>query len=105
MAQSVSTTATADNLPGPGRAIDTYVYQPGGRRLERFAMRIMIRYLDPWRIAAFIGRDGTIYAKVRGSTCTKDLALKTLSLIHCEEKGRNDTAIISGLKSLVRQAQ
>lgn len=36
---SFSTTATASNLPGAGRTIDTYVYQPVGRRVERLAKR------------------------------------------------------------------
>ena len=32
---SCSTTATKDNLPGTGRTIDTYIYQPLGRKVER----------------------------------------------------------------------
>ena len=32
--RTFSTTATGDNLPGPGRVIDTYIYQKYGRKLE-----------------------------------------------------------------------
>ena len=51
-----STTATADDLPGTGRALDTYFFQPAGRRVESFAMRITIRHLHPWRITDFMER-------------------------------------------------
>lgn len=40
---SFSTNATADDLPGPGRCIDSFFYQPVGRMLERFAMKIKIQ--------------------------------------------------------------
>ena len=52
--ESFSTTATVDNNPGTGRALDMYFFQPLGRRIERLAMRFTIRHLHPMRIEAFI---------------------------------------------------
>ena len=34
-----STNATADDLPGPGRLLDKYIYQRGGRIIERFVTK------------------------------------------------------------------
>ena len=39
---SVSTNATADNLPGPGRALDN-LYQSLGRRFESIANRLAVK--------------------------------------------------------------
>ena len=41
---SVSTNATMDNIPGTGRTIDKYFYQPVGRAIERFAPKITMRF-------------------------------------------------------------
>ena len=35
--------ATMDNIPGTGRTIDMYFYQPVGRAIEKFALKIAIR--------------------------------------------------------------
>ena len=43
LTNSYSTEATMDNLPGPGRTIDTYFYQPVGRAIEKFTLKIGIR--------------------------------------------------------------
>ena len=40
---SCSTNATVDNIPGTGRTIDMYFYQPVGRAIERLALKIAIR--------------------------------------------------------------
>ena len=40
---SVSTNATMDNIPGTGRTIDMCFYQPVGRAIEKFALKIAIR--------------------------------------------------------------
>ena len=40
---SCSTNATMDNIPGTGRTIDMCFYQPVGRAIERFALKIAIR--------------------------------------------------------------
>ena len=43
---SISTNATMDNIPGTGRTIDIYFYQPVGRVIEKFALYIGMR-LNP----------------------------------------------------------
>ena len=40
---SFSTNATMDNIPGTGRTIDMRFYQPVGRAIERFALKVAIR--------------------------------------------------------------
>ena len=40
---SCSTNATMDNIPGTGRTIDMCFYQPVGRAIEKFALKIAIR--------------------------------------------------------------
>ena len=96
---SFSTTATVDDNPGTGRVLDAYFFQPAGRRIERLAMRFTIRHLHPSRIEAFIDR---------GIGCFPWLGLKlTLSnaLRDIDTKHFSGPTVISGLKSLVRQAQ
>ena len=96
--ESFSTTATIDNNPGAGRALDTYFYQPVGRRIERLAMKITIRYLHPWRISAFlVGLFGG------------HISLRPKHSLNAALNGidgyRNGPIAVAGLKSLVRQAQ
>ena len=40
---SFSTNATMDNIPGTGRTIDMRFYQPVGRAIEKFALKIATR--------------------------------------------------------------
>ena len=40
---SFSTNATMDNIPGTGRTLDIHFYQPVGRAIEKFALKIAIR--------------------------------------------------------------
>ena len=40
---SFSTNATMDNIPGTGRTLDMCFYQPVGRAIEKFALKIAIR--------------------------------------------------------------
>ena len=98
--ESFSTTATVDDNPGTGRVLDTYFFQPAGRRIERLAMRFTIRHLHPWRIAAFINRNSGYYLWLIPKW-TLSYALQEIS------NAGNDlgSTIIAGLKSLVRQAQ
>ena len=99
--ESFSTTATVDDNPGTGRVLDKYFFQPAGRRIERLAMRFMIWHLHPWRIEAFINQNfkGHIYII---SKRTLNQALQDIDI--SAENGLG-TTVISGLKSLVRQAQ
>lgn len=97
--ESFSTTATVDDNPGTGRVLDTYFFQPAGRRIERFAMRFTIRYLHPSRIEAFIA-SGIEYFPWFGSKATLSIVLRNI------DRGQfSGPTVISGLKSLVRQAQ
>ena len=41
---SCSTNAMMDDIPGTGRTIDKYFYQPVGRAIERFAPKITMRF-------------------------------------------------------------
>ena len=40
---SFSTNGTMDNIPGTGRTLDMRFYQPVGRAIEKFALKIAIR--------------------------------------------------------------
>ena len=40
---SFSTNATMDNIPGTGRTLDMHFYQPVGRAIEKFALKIVGR--------------------------------------------------------------
>ena len=40
---SFSTNATMDNIPGTGRTIDMRFYQPVGRAIEKFALKMAMR--------------------------------------------------------------
>ena len=95
--ESFSTTATVDNNPGTGRVLDTYFFQPVGRRIERFALRITIGHLHPWRIEAFISENSK----------TEGILKQTLkdALQGIDARVNTGPIIVSGLKGLVRQAQ
>ena len=97
---SFSTTATVDDNPGTGRVLDTYFFQPAGRRIERLAMRFTIRYLHPSRIEAFIAPEDRGYAPELCIKLTLSMALQFIGRAHMPVP-----TVISGLKSLVRQAQ
>ena len=94
--ESFSTTATIDD--NPGTVLDTYFFQPAGRRIERLAMRFTIRYLYPWRIASFIDRVfGSIYYLPQKITLSD--ALNNIS------DYPDSPTVVAGLKGLVQQAQ
>ena len=99
--ESFSTTATVDDNPGTGRVLDTYFFQPAGRRIERLAMRFTIRHLHPSRIEALIA-GGIVHFPWLGNKFTLSIALQDIDRGHFS--GPTVTGI-SGLKSLVRQAQ
>ena len=96
---SFSTTATVDDNPGTGRVLDTYFFQPAGRRIERLAMRFTIRHLHPSRIEAFIA-GGIGYFPFIEHKLTLSFALRRIN-----PRNFSVPTVISGLKSLVRQAQ
>lgn len=100
---SWSTNDTSDDNPGPGRLLDKYLYQKGGKKVERliFWTRMRIPNIDPSRISNYIefltrphGPDG--------SMVTKREAI--IDLQHFFGKD-NASTIISGLKNLVHQTK
>ena len=98
--ESFSTTATVDDNPGTGRVLDTYFFQPAGRRIERLAMRFTIWHLHPSRIEAFIAPEKIGLLPWHGTKLTLSIALRNVGRWYF-----SGTTIISGLKSLVRQAK
>lgn len=97
---SFSTTATADNLPGTGRIIDTYIYQPVGRRIERLAMRVTISSLHPAHIAQYIEANYTYFNYMLNDMTPLNNATAKFCIWHY-----NGSTIIAGMKSLVKQTQ
>ena len=97
--ETFSTTATVDDNPGTGRVLHTYFFQPAGQQLERLAMRFTIRHLHPSRIEAFIAV-GIGYFPWLEIKLTLSVALREIDPRHF-----SGPTVISGLKSLVRQAQ
>ena len=91
-----STNATADDLPGPGRLLDKYIYQRGGRIIERFVTKwnmatlhpaYIVRYLYPLPVSRFL----TLGEKLE----TIILNIETF----------HGPAVVAGLNSLVQQTQ
>ena len=91
-----STNATADDLPGPGRLLDKYVYQRGGRLLERFVMKWTMASLHPIHIVRYLSLSPTSWVLGLGETFEE----ATLRI----ETSFGPT-LIAGLKSLVQQTQ
>ena len=103
--ESFSTTATVDDNPGTGRVLDTYFFQPAGRRIERLAVRFTIRHLHPSRIEAYIAGVNAYYSKF-DIKFTLSIALREIDRVHLLwPTVVFGPTVISGLKSLVRQAQ
>ena len=96
--ESFSTTATVDNNPGTGRALDLYFFQPLGRRIGRLAMRFTIRHLHPLRIEAFI-HGNLVYFPWLAPEHTLGLAVQDINTF-C-----SGSTIITGLKGLIQQMQ
>ena len=104
--ESFSTMATVDDNPGTGRVLDTYFFQPAGRRIERLAMRFTIRHLHPSRIEAYIAGGGIILYSMFDIKFTLSIALREIDRVHLLwPTVVFGPTVISGLKSLVRQAQ
>lgn len=102
---SFSTTATANNLPGTGRAVDTYIYQPMGRRIERLAMRFSISSLHPARITEYIemDREHTDYEPAFAESISLKESIASLSQYYILYP--NESTILAGIKGLVKQTQ
>ena len=92
-----STNATADDLPGPGRIVDKYIYRRGGRIIERFVTKWKMSTLHPAYIVRYLSPLPTTFT-------TGFNVLKLESIIFTIET-RHGPAVIAGLKSLVQQTQ
>lgn len=95
---SFSTMATADNIPGTGRSVDMYFYQPVGRWIETFAMRLTISSLNPAQIFRFLGE------RIKPSPMLGCYfrPLHDVIQVICDKHG---STCVAGLKSLVKQTQ
>ena len=98
--ESFSTMATVDDNPGTGRVLDTYFFQPAGRRIERLALRFTIRHLHPSRIEVLLAPEDRGLLLMLGRKLTLSIALR-----YIDPRYLSEPTIISGLKGLVRQAQ
>ena len=96
---SCSTNATMDNIPGTGRTIDMCFYQPVGRAIEKFALKIAIRlnicHPSPAQILRFIRlTPGRIYD---ARTWMPSDVIARIST--------TQPSIVPGILSLVQQSQ
>ena len=103
---SFSTNATMDNNPGPGRIIDTYIYQRLGRKVERLALRIRISTLPPAQILRSFQLKAGPWV---WTYFVWDVPLRLTSLEEAVSDISNGvphgSIIVAGLKGLVKQSQ
>lgn len=97
---SIMTMETVNNQPGTGRLIDTYIFQPMERRIERLAMRYTIASLHPARIAQYIEAEHTYFNPGFDDQVTLNDAIAGL----CRYR-RNGSTVVAGMKGLVKQTQ
>ena len=97
---SVSTNATMDDIPGTGRTIDKYFYQPVGRAIERFAPKITMRFNfghpSPAQILRFLGLTPVLWIRYDKVEKLSDV----IARISAEEP-----SAVPGILSLVQQSQ
>ena len=98
---SLSTNATMDNNPGVGLTIDKYFYQPVGRAIEKYALKIAMRlnicHPSPAQILRLLGL-GLSPAYETWSSVQKPCYL--INLISAERP-----SAVPGILSLVQQSQ
>ena len=95
---SFSTMATMDNIPGTGRTLDMCFYQPVGRAIEKFALKIAIRlnicHPSPAQILRFLGLlDDVCFGMVKKPS-------DVIAVISAAQP-----SAVPGILSLVRQSQ
>ena len=97
---SCSTNATMDNIPGTGRTLDMCFYQPAGRAIERFALKVAIRlnicHPSPAQILRFLGLSSMYW--INGVTANKPSAV--IAYISADQ-----LSAVPGILSLVQQLQ
>ena len=96
---SFSTNATMDNIPGTGRTLDMCFYQPVGRAIEKFALKVAIRlnicHPSPAQILRFLGLSSGVYLFLK---------LEKPSDVIARISAVKPTAV-PGVLSLVQQSQ
>lgn len=98
---SLSTNATMDDNPGPGRIIDKCIYQFLGKKIEQFANRISISCLPPHTIAQCLWVNMIHLPNDEFYPLGPIIGLiQADPNLPCEGSAR-----IAGLKSLVKQAK
>ena len=89
-----------DNIPGTGRTLDMHFYQPVGRAIEKFALKIAIRlntcHPSPAQILRFF-RLSSMYW-INGVTADKPSAV--IAYISADRP-----SAVPGILSLVQQSQ
>ena len=102
---SYSTNATEDDIPGAGRTLDTYFYQPAGRWIDKFALKTCVRlnicHPSPMKFLRYIR---SLYPDVsfKRSDFEAWSLGRTIQRIRDVPDGKT---IIVGLQSVVKQAQ
>ena len=91
-----STNATADDLPGPGRIVDKYIYRRGGRIIERFVTKWKMSTLHPAHIVRYLSPLPTYSHRILG---------EQLEAIIFSSETSHGPDVVAGLKSLVQQTQ
>ena len=91
-----STNATTDDLPGPGRLLDKYIYQRGGRFVERFVMKWKMSTLHPAHIVRYLSPLPTCFAI--------DCGVQLENIILRIETTCGSAAV-AGIEGLVQQTQ
>ena len=104
---SHSTNSTVDDNPGPGRLVDKYLYQRLGRKLEKVAIRLGFVNPDPSQIVPFFTRLYTLrwFTPVYSASLSSSLRSITSRHGNSDHRHDRDSALIAGLKSLVKQSQ
>lgn len=95
--RSYSTTSTVDDNPGTGRLVDKYLYQKGGRKVERLIFWVQIKQpnVHPALISRILFMGHVAFMTRRHSLLT----------IMSDIGGFKKPGLISGIQNLVRQTQ
>ena len=96
---TIDTMETMDDNPGTGRTVDKYFFQPIGRKIERFAMRITIASLPPWKITQYLDDNLELYSGIPHCKVGIGQALTFLGRL------KRGSTVITRLKSLVKQTR
>ena len=98
---SCSTNATMDNIPGTGRTLDMCFYQPVGRAIEKFALKVAIRlnicHPSPAQILRFLGIMSLSGSVPQGRAVIPSDVIAQISA--------NRPSAVPGILSLIQQSQ